>query len=347
MDILERIVNLSQARQCFAVATVVSRKAPVSSHLGDKAIILEEGTLEGFVGGACSREIVRKQALIALELQQPRLVRISPDATQKATSPDEICVPMTCASEGAVDVYIEPHMERKRMVVVGASPIARALIQQTALQGFDVTAICEADERHGLVGLEGSAQIIDLAEFEAWLSVLSKQQKGSLEAVVASMGHYDEETLALLVKANIRYLGLVSSQKRGQTVMALLADMELPATELARVHNPAGLDLGAKTPNEVALSIVAQIVQLRRQDVEAAKAARAALTSLTKSSCCSSSNKDEKIKSTEAIDPICNMTVDISTAKHTGEHDGTMYYFCCPNCKHKFLKEPDKYLKAA
>lgn len=214
MDILERIVNLSQLGQCFAVATVVSRKAPVSSHLGDKAIILEDGTLEGFIGGACSREIIRKQSLIALELQQPRLVKISPDAALEVSSnTDEICVPMTCASEGAIDVYIEPQMERKRMVVVGASPIARALIQQTSLQGYDVTAICEAEERHGLSGLEDNAQIIDLSEFETWLASLSNQQKGSLEAVVASMGHYDEETLAALVKANIRYLGLVSSQK--------------------------------------------------------------------------------------------------------------------------------------
>lgn len=333
MDVLERIIELRKAGERFAIATVVSRKAPVSSQLGDKAIVLENGTLEGFVGGACSREIVRKQALEVLAIERPRLVRISPDPV--AVTPDgghdEICVPMTCVSEGAVDVYIEPQIEKKRMVIAGGSPIALALAQQGKLQSYSVTLVCDADEqetvRFGLQGL--SAELVDLKGLENWLKGLSAAHKGTIEVVVASMGHYDEEALAALAKARPRYLGLVSSQKRGQTVLKLLQDMGLSAEELATVRNPVGLDIGAKTPNEVAVSILAEMIGLRRQATKDAE-------QVVKAD-----------RSTEAVDPVCNMTVTIATAKHSAAYEGEMYYFCCPNCRHHFLKNPEKYLEAA
>ena len=219
MDILERIIELRHAGGRFAIATVVSRKAPVSSQLGDKAIVLENGTMEGFVGGACSREIVRKQALEVLSLERPRLVRISPEPVEVAPDAghDEICVPMTCASEGAVDVYIEPQIEKKQMVIAGASPIAVALVQQGILQKYDVTLVCEADEQEMVqFGLQGlSAQLVDLNGLEAWLKELPAARKGAMEVVVASMGHYDEEALAALAKAGPRYLGLGLESKAG------------------------------------------------------------------------------------------------------------------------------------
>jgi xanthine dehydrogenase accessory factor len=333
MDTLERIFQLRSEGRRFAIATVVSRKAPVSSHLGDKAIILEDGSMEGFIGGACSRDIIKKQALEVLNRERPRLVRISPDPlpVTSAGSHDEICVPMTCVSEGAVDVYVEPQLEKKQLLIVGASPIAIALAKQGKLQSYDVTMVCEDSERATLgFGLEGvQVNLIDVKGLRDWLESLPTARKGLLEAVVASMGHYDEETLTLLAKIKPRYLGLVASRKRGNTVMEFVKDA-VSREDLAKVHSPAGLDIFAKTPNEVAVSILAEMIQLRRRAV--------------------SKNMIEEfenlpiLQKQEAIDPVCGMTVDVATAKHSYELEGAMYYFCCPHCRKKFVDNPQKYL---
>jgi len=328
MDILERIYQLKQEGERFAIATVVSRKAPVSSQLGDKALVFEDERLEGFVGGACSREIIRKQALEVLKLERPRLVRISPDPIEVTPSAnhDEICVPMTCSSEGAVDVYIEPQIEKKRLLIAGGSPIAIALAQQAKLQGYELTLVCEKEEQDALsFGLEALRfEQLHIDDLKTYLASLSAKQKGNLEAIVASMGHYDEEALALLVKTNPRYLGLVSSQKRGAKIIQLLTDIGLPEAEVARVRNPVGLDIGATTTNEVAISILAEMILVRRQAVKDAQKVLA-------------SNED-------AICPVCDMTVNKVTTRHSAEYKDDTYYFCCPNCKHHFLKDPQSYL---
>jgi xanthine dehydrogenase accessory factor len=335
MDALERIFQLRTEGKRFAIATVVSRKAPVSSHLGDKAIILEDGSMEGFIGGACSRDIIKKQALEVLNRERPRLVKISPDlstlSSQVTGNHDEICVPMTCVSEGAVDVYIEPQLEKKQMLIVGASPIALALAKQGKMQSYDVTMVCEDAERATVAfGLEGvQVNLIDVKELNGWLEQLSSVKKSLLEAVVASMGHYDEETLTLLAKARPRYLGLVASRKRGNTVMEFVKD-SVTKEDLARVRNPAGLDISAKTPNEVAVSILAEMIQLRR--MAASQPVIEELENLP------------MMQKQEAIDPVCGMTVDVATAKHSYELNGTMYYFCCPHCRKRFVDNPQKYL---
>jgi xanthine dehydrogenase accessory factor len=333
MDTLERIFQLRSEGKRFAIATVVSRKAPVSSHLGDKAIILEDGSIEGFIGGACSRDIIKKQALEVLNRERPRLVRISPDPLPVTStgSHDEICVPMTCVSEGAVDVYIEPQLEKKQLLIVGASPIAIALAKQGKLQSYDVTMVCEDNQRATLgFGLEGvQVNLLDVKALGGWLEALPIVRKGLLEAVVASMGHYDEETLILLAKAKPRYLGLVASRKRGATVLEFIKD-SVEKEEVSPIRSPAGLDISAKTPNEVAVSILAEMIQLRR--MAASQRVVEELESLP------------MIQKQEAIDPVCGMTVDVATAKHRYEFEGTTYYFCCPHCRKKFVDNPQKYL---
>jgi xanthine dehydrogenase accessory factor len=333
MDTLERIFQLRSEGKRFAIATVVSRKAPVSSHLGDKAIVLEDGSMEGFIGGACSRDIIKKQALAVLNRERPRLVRISPDPlpVTSTSSHDEICVPMTCVSEGAVDVYIELQLEKKQLLLVGASPIAIALAKQGKLQSYDVTMVCEDSERATLgFGLEGvQVNLIDVKELAGWLESLPAPRTGLLEAVVASMGHYDEETLTLLAKVKPRYLGLVASRKRGATVMEFVKD-SVAKEDLARVRSPAGLDIFAKTPNEVAVSILAEMIQLRR--MAASQPVIEELENLP------------VIQKQEATDPVCGMTVDITTAKHSYDLEGAMYYFCCPHCRKRFVDNPQKYL---
>src|SRR5262245_4011459 len=127
-DWLEKVATLRQGGQRFAMATVVGRRTPVSAHLGDRAIVYADGRMEGFIGGACSREIVRKQALDAIRTGRARLVSITPDASHpQSPDPEHVIVAMTCVSEGAVDVYVEPDLRPRRVVVVGATPVAEAI----------------------------------------------------------------------------------------------------------------------------------------------------------------------------------------------------------------------------
>ena len=329
MDTLERILSLKKEGARFAVATVVSRRAPVSSHLGDKAIVFEDGRMEGFVGGACSREVVRKQALEVLRLERPRLVRINSEAPAGTNgNEDELCVPMTCASEGALEVYVEPVLERRLMLVVGGSPIAVALARAGSAMRYEVVLACEDNEREAVALSETDARVerLRLDGLNGWLTALPEARRSTLEAVVASMGHYDEEALATLAKVRPRYLGLVASQKRGGVIRDALNDMGLGAG-LERLRHPAGLDVGAKTPDEVALSILTEMVQLRRQASAPAEPPV----------------EEAAEVADEAIDPVCGMTVSMGT-RHQAEHDGTTYYFCCPNCKRRFEKEPAAYL---
>ncbi len=332
---LERILELKHEEQRFVVATVVSRQAPVSSHLGDKAIILDNGHMEGFIGGACSRDIIRKQALSALKLEQPRLVRITPDplpAKNEAAGRDEVWVPMSCSSEGAVDVYLEPHLEKKRLLVVGTSPIAIALAKQGDFLGYEVSLAYDKGER-STVEMDLGAAMVKLFEVRHlghWLGGLSSTQRGKLAAVVASMGHYDEEALAQLIPAQPHYLALVASRKRAATVKDVLDTMGV--SDFGRVRSPAGLDISAKSPAEVALSILAEMVQVyqaaKQQEVNESKLGQTKTTE-------------------EATDPVCGMSVDMAHARHQSELDDTTYYFCCPNCKRRFDHDPERYLQAA
>src|SRR3954463_2560593 len=150
-DLFDKIASLRRSGEPFAVATVVARRAPVSAHLGDQAIVYADGRMEGFVGGACSREIVRKQALASLRARHACLVSIRPDAAAaSASDPEHVIVPMTCVSEGAVDVYVEPFVQARRLVVVGATPVAESLAQLARSMNYDVVRVVDVRERRDI-----------------------------------------------------------------------------------------------------------------------------------------------------------------------------------------------------
>ena len=328
VDFLERIARLSREGQSFAVATVVGRRAPVSSHLGDRAIIFADGRMEGFVGGACSHEIVRMQALEVLASGQSRVVSIRPDAGSVQSTSDHVVVPMTCASEGAVDVYIEPLVRPRLLIVVGATPIAAALARLSRALDYRVIRVVDGRERTD-VEPEAAAFGFTVATLDALDDLLTPLPDGHDDraVVVASQGHYDEEALTATLKRGVSYVALVASRARGATVKALLEEQGVPA--VATLRHPAGLDLGARTPPEVALSILAEIVQVRasqpREQPGSAPTAAPAASSI-------------------AVDPVCHMEVDIATARHKADLDGVTYYFCAASCKARFLKRPHDYL---
>src|SRR6185295_8028737 len=258
VNFFERVAALQREGQSFAMATVVARRPPVSAHLGDRAIVFADGRMEGFVGGACSHEIVRRQALESLRTRHGRLVSIRPDAAAafEATA-DHVVVPMTCASEGAVDVYVEPFTPARTLVVVGATPVAAALARLARDMDYLVVRVVDPAEQPDIEA-EAAALGVKVATLDR-LETILRAGAADNAAVVASQGHYDEQALEAIVKERVPYVGLVASRKRGDTVRALLHESGVPG--VAAIRSPAGLDLGARTPQEVALSILAEIVQ--------------------------------------------------------------------------------------
>lgn len=296
--------ELEQRGEPFAIATVVNRRPPVSSQLGDKALIRADGTLEGWIGGSCSQPVVRREALAAMAAGQPRLVRLTADGTQAPPATEHVTqVAMTCPSGGEAEIYIEPHLQRPMIVAVGDTPVVRALAQLAPVVGYAVTVVTES-------GSLGAA-------------------RPQTFVVVASAGHYDEEALLAALRTEAGYIALVASRRRAAAAMEYLRGAGVSEEALRRVRNPAGLDLGGGTQEEIALSVLAEIVGEHRarlrQGAPEAQVAVAAAPVLAK-------------------DPVCGMDVELATARHSHDHDGTAYYFCCPHCRAKFVKDPARYL---
>ena len=380
ISIHARIAALQQSGERFVTATVVQRRAPVSSHLGDRAIIYPGGRMEGFVGGACSRDIVRKQALAALELGQPRLVMIRPDASELhlGNGEDVVVVPMTCASEGAVNIYLEPHLPARLLIVAGLTPVAGMLVRLGAALGERVVQVVSEDERQDLPAGQWA---VTLAELPALLASSAPGVCRTTAAVVASQGHYDELALEALLHAGVGDVALLSSRRRAVSVRELLTLQGVPTRDVERVQAPAGLDLGGNTPGEVALAILAGIVARRHSNGQAAgseqrehdAAAESVLTSersalvseqsiLVPEQSLPSSQSQPPVPEAAAVahglpvwgvtrpgyarSPVDGEEVQIAGALHQADHQGQRYYFTCPNCKRRFLKDPAQYLSA-
>ncbi len=333
MDLFEQIAALKREGQPFALATVVARRPPVSAHLGDRALVFADGRMQGFVGGACSQDIIRRQALDAIATRQPRLVSIRPEAGAAADTAEHVTVRMTCVSEGAIDVYVEPFVQARRLIVVGATPVADALARLARDMAYDVVRFVDARELHDVEPAAAAAgvAVAPLDALEATLAAAASRGIAQA-AVVASQGHYDEAALEPILKHGVSYVGLVASKRRGAAVREVLERGGGRGLESIRV--PAGLDLGARTAPEVALSILAEIVQT------APAAARTAIEAMTESATAPATPVD-------AVDPVCGMAVTIANARHTAEVDGVAYYFCCAACRSRFVSDPPRFLAAS
>jgi xanthine dehydrogenase accessory factor len=321
-ELLQRIAALQREGVAFAQATVVARKAPVSSHLGDAAIVFEDGRIEGYIGGGCSQEILRVQALEALRTGEPRLVRISPDTIPGAPGYPEmdddhggqyVRVRMSCASQGALDLYVEPYPLLPALVVIGAMPIARAVAQLGAFLGYDVLRVRDPEES---TGADPAAVTLSPEELAGPLEALpSRFRTRQIFGVCASMGEYDDVGIDALLRAKAAYIALVASRPRCQAVLDALAARGWSSVDLETVHNPAGIDIGAKNAPEVALSIMAEITRWRRE------------------------RKTQPAEQTEqAIDPVCGMHVATASAPHTLVVEGTTHYFCSAGCRREFAQ---------
>jgi xanthine dehydrogenase accessory factor len=316
-ELLQLAAELSRRGEPFVVATVVRRESYSSAQVGNMAIITADGSYRGWLGGSCTRPSVQREAARALADGQPRLVSLSPEPDPHPRM-GVTQLPMTCHSGGTVDIYIEPVLAAPRLVVFGVSPVARTLAQLAKAMGYRVDLADPDAHAAELPGVDRVFTALDAAELRA--------PGPAPYVVVASMSENDEDAVAAALATGPAYLGVVASRKRFAIMHETLVGRGVAAAALAGIKSPAGLDLGGRTPEEVALSILAEIVQLRRA------------TPLTLATAPAPA---------EAIDPVCNMTVVVAGARHTGEWNGRTWYFCNPRCKDKFLADPHRYLDSS
>ncbi len=320
----------------FATATVIYAEKPTSGKPGDKAIITSDGVMFGWIGGSCAQPTVIKEALKALATDESRQIRLS--ATPEAQVPREglIDLPMTCFSGGTLEILIEPQRPRPRLLIVGNLPVAQALVHLGKAMNYHVIAI-DLDSATG--GISHADEILTSLE-----DVADLIHKDTYIAV-ATHGNYDELALEKILKANPTYVGLVASPKRAQAVREYLSLQGLSEMDLLPLKAPAGLDIQARRGDEIALSIMAEVVQRRRNTEQMD------LDSLNKQS--KVAEHDGKMfataKATDspgatALDPVCGMQVDINSAKYTYQHEGVTFYFCCAGCQTKFTGNPGQYV---
>ncbi len=320
-DPLGQAVELRAKGEPFVFATVVACRRPTSAYVGAKAIIGRDGAFSGWVGGSCAQPIVVREALKALEDGSPRLLMISPDPPPADQALEGVLYfDMPCQSQGALEVYIEPFLPRPELLIVGETPLAQALARAGDLMDF---AVCVSDPGATPERFPDADVLLDgLEQVPARLGPDSY-------VVVATQGQYDEQALAAALQQDTAYVGLVASRKRAETVFQYLRDEGISAEAVGRVRCPAGLDLGGVTPPEIALSIAAEILQVRRRKAGERTA-----------------GPGPDPEAGVAQDPVCGMTVTVATARYTSDHGGQTFYFCSAGCKDSFQREPERYLSA-
>jgi xanthine dehydrogenase accessory factor len=263
-DILDTIATRRAAGQPFALATVVRTVAATAAKAGAKAVILPDGTItEGWIGGGCARAAVLKAAREALADGKARLVSVQPpDALQDqgvAAGEERVGVRFAnnmCPSQGTMDVFVEPVLPRPQIVVCGSSPVAVAIADLASRTGFAVTVCAPAAEQASFADVDRRIEGYALPVDEA----------GSRFVVVSTQGRGDEAALQAAFSIEAKYVAFVGSRKKAEVLKSKLAERGVASERLARIKAPAGLDLGAITPEEIAVSILAEIVAVRRRD---------------------------------------------------------------------------------
>jgi xanthine dehydrogenase accessory factor len=318
-DPLELARELTARGEPFAQATVVWRRSPSSGQVGSRAIITVDGRVRGWIGGACAEPAVIAEARRALAEGTPRLMFLGPPGELAAHRRDGmVSVPISCQSEGAIEVYVEPVLPKPHVVAIGRSPAADALARMATALGWRATVV---DERGTPTDHPGVDQVLTSLDFdEGFLTERSL-------VVVATQGHYDEEALERAVASRAGYIGLVASRKRAAAVMGYLRDRGVSEEQLARVHAPAGLDLGRVRPEEIAAAIIAELVQLRASGALAPSPPTQPASAVH-----------------EAIDPVCGMTVMVADARYRATHEGPTYYFCSARCRNAFESDAAAYV---
>jgi xanthine dehydrogenase accessory factor len=304
--VLERAGELARQGEEFALATVVWRQGPSSGQQGSRAIVTRSGDVHGWIGGACAEPVVIREAQRAIVDGESRLLLLGDPGQFGAVPEGMTVIPISCQSEGAMEVYIEPVRATPRLLVVGRSPMAHALCDLAKVIGWH-------------------ADVVDSSEFA------SSDLDPRTFVVVASQGTGDEDAIERAVVARPAYIGLVASHRRGESVLGYLADRGVATELLDRVHVPAGLDLGHTTHTEIAVAILAELVQLK---------AAGALTVMPGAVAAA-----VPAAPPTAVDPVCGMTVAADDTTRPFVHEGVTYHFCGAGCRAAFEKDPAAHLR--
>jgi xanthine dehydrogenase accessory factor len=318
-ELLDLAARLAARGEAFAVVTVVRRETPSSAHVGDAALVTRSGAVHGWVGGGCTRSTLLRESLRAIADGEPRLLSLSTEPAAEHR-PGLVALPMTCKSGGVVDLYVEPVLPAPRLLLFGTSLAARTLARIGNAMGY----------RIDVVDPEADQSAYPHAE-----RILAEVPPDGLPqgayVLVATMSERDLEAIEAAVRAAPAYLGVITSRTRLADLRKTLLARGVAPEALDRITAPAGLDIGARAPEEIALSVMAQIVELRRRG--AAKAQEADPATAAE-------------QPAEAIDPICGMAVAVAGAKHVTDFMSRKYYFCCGGCRTKFLADPARYVTA-
>lgn len=313
---LKKAAELLAKGEPFVTASVVRFQAPISGKPGDKAIIFSDGRIWGWIGGGCAQPVVIKEALKALADGRPRLVRISPDAAPEDGIVDYT---MTCHSGGTLDIYIEPVLPKPHILILGRSLIAQTLAKLGKAVHYQISVAAPGAD---------SEQFPEVDALQPYLDLRQLKITPETFIVVSTQGEGDEKALEQAARTNAAYVAFVASKVKARKVLDYLREAGVAPERVNQVHAPAGLDIRAASPDEIAISILAEIIQVRGTRAEpAAEAKHKALPLLDK----------------EAKDPVCGMLVNVGSTKYKSERQGSMVYFCCAGCKQAFDSQPEKY----
>jgi xanthine dehydrogenase accessory factor len=291
----------------FVVVGVLKTTGPTAIKTGNKAIILADGSIEGWVGGHCTENQIVENALECLKEGASRSLNLT-----------------TCQG-GRMDVYLEPYLPKRRLLIFGHVPIASALCHLAKSLNFSVTIVDTGSTKDRFPDAD-----LVLGSFD------ELKERGlnppQTFAVIATMGERDQEYAQKLVKLGIPYIGVVAGRKRASEVLSYLRTVGLTEAETARVKSPAGIYIRAVTAEEIALSIMSEIIDHARAnpDQQAMSVVRVGARSPSPS--------DQK------VDPICGMLVDLATVENSVDYQGEKVYFCSESCKDTFLSSPEKYI---
>jgi xanthine dehydrogenase accessory factor len=305
-DLLVRALELRQRGEPFVLATVVRCERPTSAKPGAKALIRDDGTVFGWIGGACAEPVVMREALNSLRDGQPRVIRLIGEGGKGPGRTEGVIeYAMTCHSGGTMEIYLEPTLPRPQLLLVGHGPVVETLAKLGEATEFTV--------------VETSAECFP-----------QLRDPSQTFVVVATHGTADEEALERALRSGAFHVSLVASRKRAGAVIDALRARGVPVEQLGRVKAPAGLDIHAVTPEEIAVSILAEIIQVSRGQKAEWKSGETPL---------------EEAGGTET-DPVCGMLVEIASAKYRSEVSGRPVYFCCAGCKRSFDREPARYARS-
>ena len=320
-EVLALAADLSRRGEPFVLATVVWRRAPSSGKQGSTALITADRRVRGWLGGACAEPTVIRESLKALEEGTPRLLFLGGEEELRLAARGRdgvVTVPIACQSEGALEVYVEPVLPQPHLVVIGRSPAVGTLASMANALGWRTVVVDEG-------GVAEDYPVADRVFTSLDLSAADVTERSVI--VVATQGHYDEAALEAALATRAPYVGLVSSARRAEAVLGYLRDRGVSGGQLARVHAPAGLDLGKVAHEEIAVAILAELVKERA----AGNLATA---------------EPAELQTHEAIDPVCGMTVDVASAMYRSTFEDTTYYFCSAGCLSRFEDDPVPFVAA-